>query len=141
MLMPPIHMQIFRKARAERKDGHFGYHAHYKAGSGVDLGKGVSLDIGVGAEERDKISSDHIDINVGVGAGFGANAYGVPVIGVGITSGLGVRAGINREEVNLGGSLLTPVGTFGAHVGCTFKICFIGCLTIGFCPSLLRKEG
>ena len=125
-------MQIFRKARAEIQDSHLGYHAQAKAGTGVDLGEGVSLDLGVGAEHKGKISSEHIDIGVGVGASYATNVDGAS-IGVGIASGLGVSGGLNEEEGNVGGSVLTPVGTFGVHVGCTNKICIFGCLTIDFC--------
>ena len=134
MLMPIVHLQIFRKHERERKfRWSKGYQAHAKAGTGVDFGEGSSLDLGVGAETNVKISSDHIDIGVGVGAGYATNVNGGPSIGVGITYGLGVSGGLNEEEGNVGGSVLTPVGTFGAHVGCNNKICIFGCFTIDFC--------
>jgi len=128
-------IKLYGKHERERKfRWSKGYQAHAKAGTGVDFGEGSSLDLGVGAETNVKISSDHIDVGVGVGAGYVARAVaGGPSFGLGITSGVGVSGGFNEEEVNIGGSVLTPVGTFGAHVGCNNKICIFGCFTIDFC--------
>ena len=124
-------MQIFREARAEIQDGDLGFHAQVKAGSGVDLGKGVGLGLGVGAHQ--KISSSHLDVGFGVGARYAENEDRGPGISLGRTLGLGISGGLNKEETNVGASVLTPVGTFGVHVGCTNKICFYGCLTIDLC--------
>ena len=92
----------------------------------------MSLDVGVEAESRGVISSSHLDIGHGVGAQYSVGDEGFGV-GVGITSGIGISGGLNEKEANVGGSVLTPVGTFGIHAGCTNKICIFGCITINVC--------
>ena len=128
-----IHFPTLRKAGAEAHEEESGYNAQANAGTGFDLGEGVSLDLGLEAESTGMISSSHLDIASGVGVSYGANVDEGFGVGVGITSGIGISGGLNEEEANVGGSVLTPAGTFGIHVGCTNKICFFGCLTINFC--------
>ena len=46
-------------------------------------------------------------------------------VGVGITSGLGVKGGLNPRDRNVAGSVLTPVWSFGVHAGCKIKFAFL----------------
>ena len=44
-----------------------------------------------------------------------------------------MEGGLNKEDKNVGGTLHTPIGSFGAQVGCKNKICVFGCLSFTFC--------
>ena len=54
-------------------------------------------------------------------------------VGVGYGLGAGVEGGLNKEDKNVGGTLHTPIGSFGAQVGCKNKICLFGCFSFTFC--------
>ena len=54
-------------------------------------------------------------------------------LGVGYGVGLGLDAGLDKEDKNVGLTALTPVGSFGAKVGCKTKICIFGCVNLTVC--------
>ena len=54
-------------------------------------------------------------------------------VGAGIGVGLGLDAGLDREDKNVGLTALTPVGSFGAKVGCKTKVCLFACVGLTFC--------
>ena len=120
-------------AGAETKFDLNGYSTSLQVGSSTDLGV---LAVKGGANFHGGIRRQgfhHIDATPAlVGAGASVEIGGVG-IGAGIGVGWGVNAGLDKEKENLGLSVVTPAGTFGAHFGCETKLCFYFCLNFTFC--------
>eukprot|EP00092_Neocalanus_flemingeri_P105961 GFUD01135891.1.p1 GENE.GFUD01135891.1~~GFUD01135891.1.p1 ORF type:complete len:758 (-),score=144.05 GFUD01135891.1:151-2424(-) len=108
------------------------YNAQANAGTGLTLGGVVNLDVGSKAESKYIVDQGSIDIGTRVGVNANSDIAGVG-LGVSQDSGVGVSGGLNYKDDNLGASVLTPVGSYGAHVGCKTKICFFGCIQITVC--------
>lgn len=54
-------------------------------------------------------------------------------VGVGYAVGLGGQIGYNSKDRNAGATVITPVGSFGAKVGCKTQMCIFACFTITLC--------
>jgi len=122
-------------ARAHIADN--GIHMEANAGTNLNVA-GDLLQIGVDSKAETKSFVDvgqGIDVKTGVGIKTNAQIFGDagPKVGFGIGSGLGVKGGLNPRDNNVGGSVLTPVGSFGVHAGCKNEVCFFGCVTIVIC--------
>ena len=110
-----------------------GYSTSLNAGAAVDWG---FVSVRGGANYHGGIRRQgfhHFDATpVMAGAGGSVEIGGIG-IGAGIGVGFGVNSGFDLEKGNFGGTVITPVGTFGAHIGCETKVCFYLCLNLTFC--------
>ena len=54
-------------------------------------------------------------------------------VGLSYGVGAGVSAGYNSRDRSLAAKVTTPVGSFGAKVGCKLEVCIFACVTVKFC--------
>jgi len=89
---------------------------------GVEAGSGASYDeTYLGGSIGSKVEAS------GSVGGFGVD------VGAGIGVGLGADVGYNSHEKSVALVATTPVGEYGATIGCKTKVCFVGCVSVTFC--------
>jgi len=79
---------------------------------------------------------DHEKIDASIGAGVNvASETIIPGVNLGIGYGIGagIKGGLNSDKKYVGVTALTPVGSFGASVGCKTELCVFACLNVEFC--------
>merc|ERR1712183_441262 len=98
----------------------------YNTGAGVSF-MGTGFNVKAQGEMRNSKDEHFVNlspINVGGSLNFG-NRFDV-----GYTLGGGISGGYDPRKKNVGGSLSTPMGSFGGHFGCETKICLLACVTV-----------
>ena len=89
-----------------------------------------------GGEASSSVRYDETKLGGSLGpkakASVKGTAFGVG-LGASAEVGLAAEAGYNSHEKNVALKAVTPVGAYGAKIGCLTEICFVGCVSVSLC--------
>jgi len=94
------------------------------------------VDIKYGLEAGSSASYDETYLGGSIGSkaeASGSVGLGPVAVGAGIGVGLGADVGYNSHEKSVALVATTPVGEYGATIGCKTQVCIVGCLSVTFC--------